>query len=297
MRALVHRFLAYLSDERNASPHTIRSYRRDLLQFASWLEKRPDSGDVSAVDRETIRDYLGHLVERGLSRRSIARKQTAIRSCFAFAARRGIIQADPAANLRAVKFEKRLPPTVEAVSLSVLLDGLDRSTFEGAREAAILELFYATGIRLAELVSLNRDRVNLGTGMVRVQGKRRKERLVPIGAKARSALLCWFEAVEAFFAGKGRDPHAVFLNKRGTRLSARSVHDIVHGCLSRLDAQTKCSPHVLRHAFATHMLDRGADLEAVRELLGHESLSTTQIYTHVSIEHLKRVYVTAHPRA
>lgn len=205
----------------------------------------------------------------------------------------------PAAHMRSPKLDRRLPAFVEERQLAAVLALPDTSDFGGARDAAILELFYSTGIRLSELVSLDHDMLNTRAGTLRVMGKRRKERVVPVGRTAFAALAVYLHQREKQFSGsrKLRDANAVFVNRRGTRISPRSVYAIVHRYLRHADNQIKCSPHVLRHSFATHLLDRGADLEAVRELLGHESLSTTQIYTHVSTEHLKRVYANAHPRA
>ncbi len=301
MRAIIALFLEYLSAERNASPHTLRSYGADLRHFSEWLKTSFSIEEVDAdgVDRDTIREYLARLIDDGYSRRTVSRKLAALRSCFAFSVLRGHMRTNPAEHIRSLKLERTLPAYVEQRALADLLDLPDKSSFDGARAAALLEVFYGAGIRLAELVALNWDAVNLPGGMIRVLGKRRKERIVPIGAQARAALDNWREAVHRRFdaQGKTRDESAVFLNVRGGRLSARGVHSIVTKMLSGIEGQVKCSPHVLRHTFATHMLDRGADLEAVRELLGHESLSTTQIYTHVSTEHLKRVYEAAHPRS
>ena len=301
MRKLFDRFLTMLVVERNASPHTVRAYGDDLGRFADWLDEL--SGDESAVpegiDRDTVRAFLASLLERGLSKRSVARNLSAIRSFYLFAMKRGFLHANPALDIRTPKLDKKLPEFVDENSIAQMLAMPDVRSFAGARDAAILELFYSTGVRLSELVGLNRDRVALATGTIRVLGKRRKERIVPVGGPALASLRVWYQAVDGQFDGKTkpRDADAVFINMRGRRISTRSVHSIVSKYLGADGRRTKNSPHVLRHTFATHLLDRGADLEAVRELLGHESLSTTQIYTHVSIEHLRRVYSSAHPRA
>lgn len=301
MRDLIARFISHLTVERNASPHTVRAYRDDLLQFSAWLDALCGRDDAPAdgVDRDTLRQYLGALLDGGLGKRSATRKLTALRTFFSFSVARGGLAENPAATLRSLKLERRLPAFVEQEQLAALLATPDTSTFAGARDAAILEVFYSTGIRLSELVSLNHDSIAPRSGTLRVLGKRRKERVVPIGRAALAALdTCALRMREHFTGARTlRDPEAVFVNLRGARISTRAVHTIVHSTLRLAEHQMRCSPHVLRHSFATHLLDRGADLEAVRELLGHESLSTTQIYTHVSTDHLKRVYATAHPRA
>jgi integrase/recombinase XerC len=301
MRDLIARYLTHLTVERNASPHTVRAYGDDLRRFASWLDALAgvENAPADGVDRDTLRMYLGSLLESGLSKRSAARKLTAIRSFFSYLVERKLADEHPAAQLRSPKLERRLPSFVEEGRLAAVLALPDTNDFGGARDAAILELFYSTGIRLSELVSLDHDMLNTRAGTLRVMGKRRKERVVPVGRAALAALAVYVAQREDHFSGarKLRDTDAVFVNRRGTRISPRSVYAIVHRYLRQAENQMKCSPHVLRHSFATHLLDRGADLEAVRELLGHESLSTTQIYTHVSTEHLKRVYATAHPRA
>ena len=301
MRKLFDRFLSTLAIERNASPHTVRCYGDDLRRFADWLDELAAGGEVEAagIDRDTIRAYLGSLYERGLSKRSVARALAAIRSFYMYAVRRGLLAANPAAEIRSPKLEKKLPDFVDETSMATVLDAPDTTSFAGARDSAILELFYSTGVRLSELVGLNRSMISMQARTVRVLGKRRKERIVPIGEPALAALEHWFRVIDVHFSGtaKLRDTEAVFVNMRGRRISTRSVHTIVSSYLGSDGRRAKNSPHVLRHTYATHLLDRGADLEAVRELLGHESLSTTQIYTHVSIEHLRRVYDSAHPRA
>jgi integrase/recombinase XerC len=300
-RQLIESFEQYLRAERNASPHTIVAYRHDLLQFNAWLSASLgcEQIDTAVIDRQSIRGFFGALLDEGNSKRTLARKGTAIRSAFQFAQRRGLVADNPAAGVRTVRVEKHLPAFLDQESVSGLMDLPDTSTFAGARDSAILELFYSTGMRLSELVSLNHEHIDLHAGTVRVFGKRRKERIVPFGIPARSALTCYATAARSFFAESGiaTDTHAVFLNARGRRLSSRGVYAIVHAFIARMRVGTAASPHVLRHTFATHLLDRGADLQAVRELLGHESLSTTQIYTHVTTDRLKRVYAQAHPRA
>ncbi len=293
----MRRFREYLTVERNASAHTVVAYCRDLDRFHGWLVGLIESPDIdlAAVDRRTIRTYMGTLVEQGLTKRSISRNMTSLRMFFKFAVRRNLVTIDPTANLRSLKIEKRLPSFVEEDAIEAMLHLPDVSTLDGARDAAVLELFYSTGIRLSELVSLDRRDLPANTGTIRVLGKRRKERILPVGGPAMKAVRRYLDMRDA--QRPAGDSQAVFLNNRGTRLSGRSVYTIVHRYLRAVSEQACCSPHVLRHSFATHLLNRGADLEAVRELLGHESLSTTQIYAHVSMDHLKREYAKAHPRA
>lgn len=297
MQASIQSFHDYLTVERNASPHTVCAYLRDLEHFHVWLCQiaEREEVDLDAVDRHTLRSYLGALVERGLSRRSIGRNISSLRSFFAFAERRGHIAINPTINLHIPKTDRRLPVYIDEPTVTALLQLPEPTSFITARDLAILELFYSTGMRLAELTTLNLTHLNLTAGTVRVLGKRRKERILPIGNPARQALERYLE----FRAGHAplQDHEALFLNKRGTRLSRRSVYTTVHDHMRNVSDQQKCSPHVLRHSFATHLLNRGADLQAVRELLGHESLTTTQIYAHVTTDHLKREYAKAHPRA
>lgn len=296
------RFREYLIVERNASDHTVTAYGRDLRQFYDWLSMLTEGGDIDlkVIDRNTIRTWLGSLAEQGLSKRSISRKVTALRTFFRFAEQRGFVDRDPTTDLHSLKIDKSLPTFLDEKSLAALLQLPDTATVEGARDAAILELFYSTGMRLSELVALNWSDFNSDNATVRVLGKRRKERILPVGEPA-------LRAIEQYKTLLDRKVHhdrftikdidAVFLNNRGSRLSGRSVYSIVHDLLQVVSDRSKCSPHVLRHSFATHLLNRGADLQAVRELLGHESLSTTQIYAHVTTDHLKREYAKAHPRA
>jgi len=302
MTETLQRFREYLVVERNASGHTVTAYMRDLAQFHAWLRELAESAEVSfeAIDRGTIRAWLGELTERGLSRRSISRKITSLRSFFRFAEQRGHISSNPTADLHAIKIDRRLPVFVDEESADALLQLPDTGTVEGARDAAILELLYSTGMRLSELVGLDRQDLSVSAATVRVLGKRRKERILPVGAPALRAVqhaLALRDRAAAEGTRRIIDAEAMFLNRRGKRLTSRSVYSIVHDHLRMVSEQERCSPHVLRHSFATHLLNRGADLQAVRELLGHESLSTTQIYAHVTTDHLKREYAKAHPRA
>jgi integrase/recombinase XerC len=297
MHAALTSFREYLAVERNASTHTQLAYIRDVEHFLDWLAvlTEQDEIDGDGVDRQTIRAYMGSLSEAGLARRSIARKMSSLRAFFSFAVQRGMLSHDPTTNLRSPRTGKRLPGFTEENAIEAMLRLPDVSMLTGARDAAILELFYSTGIRLSELVSLNRRDLTVQTATLRVLGKRRKTRIVPVGRAAVTAVRHWLSMLDT--TSPPGDTEAMFVNQRGTRLSRRTVHTIVHRYLRAVSEQSRCSPHVLRHSFATHLVNRGADLEAVRELLGHESLSTTQIYAHVSMDHLKREYAKAHPRA
>ena len=299
MKQTIARFREYLVVERNASSHTVTAYIRDLHTFHAWLCEIAESEEVelAAVDRNTIRAWLGVLAERGLSKRSISRSVTSLRTFFRFAEQRGDIPSNPTANLHSIRIEKKLPSFVDEESLADLLRLPDTDTLEGARNAAILELFYSTGMRLSELVGLDRKDIQTGARTVRVLGKRKKERIIPLGGPALDALEHYLALRDRKTTGAAVPESALFLNNRGKRLSSRSVYTIVHDHLRVVCDLKQCSPHVLRHSFATHLLNRGADLQAVRELLGHESLSTTQIYAHVTTDHLKREYAKAHPRA
>ncbi len=299
MKQTIERFREYLVVERNASSHTVTAYIRDLHTFHAWLCEIAESEQVklAAVDRNTIRAWLGVLAERGLSKRSISRAVTSLRTFFRFAEQRGDIDSDPTANLHSIRIEKKLPVFLDEESLADVLRLPDTDTLEGSRNAAILELFYSTGIRLSELVGLDRKDIQHEARTVRVLGKRRKERIIPLGGPALDALERYLAMQDRETPAASSQGAALFLNNRGKRLSSRSVYSIVHDHLRVVCDLKQCSPHVLRHSFATHLLNRGADLQAVRELLGHESLSTTQIYAHVTTDHLKREYAKAHPRA
>jgi tyrosine recombinase XerC len=299
MTELIEKFIHYLRVEKNYSRHTVEAYGHDLAHFHAWLSAVSETSepDVNGIDRNTIRSYMGHRAENGISRRSIARALSSIRRFFAFAERRHLIEKNPVLNISAMKTEKRLPAFVDESSIDTMMKLPQPGNWKDARNLAILELFYSSGIRLSELVGLDRDDISVGEGTIRVLGKRRKVRIVPVGEPAFQALDRYFSLLRTEGPRSGAASSAVFLSNRGTRITPRRVQMIVGEYLSQVSAVGKCSPHVLRHSFATHLLNRGADLEAVRELLGHVNLSTTQIYTHITTEHLQRAYAKAHPRA
>jgi integrase/recombinase XerC len=286
-------FLRHLDRERNLSPHTLRAYASDLVQFKAHLKAELGrEGHPKDVDHLLIRGFLARLHESGIRKASSARKLASLRTFFRFLCREGILAKNPARPLLSPRLEKRIPAHLQEAEVAALLE-IPGEGDAILRNRALLELLYATGIRCSELVGLSLDDLDLDSKLVRVLGKGRKERVVPFGARARDALLLYLPA-------RGRTPgrsEAVFRNARGGRLSDRSVRSIVAGQVRRLALERKVSPHTLRHSFATHLLERGADLRAIQELLGHASLSTTQRYTHVDTRHLLEVYNRAHPRA
>ena len=297
-------FLRWLGAERNDSPHTVKAYGRDLGSFAEFLDGYYGGSGWkwAGVDRLAIRGYLAQAARKGWSKRTMARALSALRSFYRFLNLHHGIEVNPARAASTPKLEKRLPGYLDrgamdrlfALAESRAADG----TLQGYRNHAILEVFYSTGMRLAELVELDMEDVDLVADQVRVRGKGKKERLLPLGRAAVSALRRYFpRRDEAVREAKSPDRRAMFVSDRGKRLTARAVQLIVRGALDAVSGGQDVSTHSLRHSFATHLLDAGADLRAVQELLGHVSLSTTQIYTHTSVERLKRVYHQAHPRA
>jgi integrase/recombinase XerC len=293
VRAATASFLRHLERERNASPHTLRAYGRDLAQFTDYLEgalgRAPRPEDVDPV---LIRGFLARLHQRGLRKVSSARKLAGLRTFFRYLCREGRLQTNPARVILSPRLEKRIPSVLEEGQVEQLLD-VPGDGEAAARARAVLELLYATGIRCAELVALDTGEIDLEARMVRVLGKGRKERVVLFGSRAREALRAWLR-VRARLRPK---TDAVFVNARGDRLSDRGVRALVSRRVKQVALQRRCSPHTLRHSFATHLLTRGADLRAIQELLGHASLSTTQRYTHVDTRHLLEVYKKTHPRA
>jgi integrase/recombinase XerC len=293
MREAVTAFLRHLERERNASPHTIRAYGEDLAQFEAYLQRElgrvPRPGDV---DHLLVRGFLAELHQRGLRKSSSARKLAGLRSFFRYLCREGRLQANPARALQTPRQEKRMPSVLDEAQVAALIDVPGQGT-AAARGRAILELLYGTGIRCAEAVALDVHEVDLDARMVRVLGKGRKERVVLFGRRAQQALGAWL-AERARLSPRS---DALFLNARGGRLSGRSVRTLVATRVKQVALARRCSPHTLRHSFATHLLTRGADLRAIQELLGHASLSTTQRYTHVDTRHLLEVYRKTHPRA
>ncbi len=289
MQDAIAAFLEHLAVERGASAHTLRSYAADLREFSAHLETTGVEG-VSAVDARAVRRYLADLHQRGLAKSSIARKLASVRSCLRFLARRGAIEQNPARQVRGPRAPRRLPSFLPKDESRALLDRPARPSIAGHRDHALLELLYATGIRAAECCGLDCRDIDPARRIVRVVGKGDKERVVPVGEVA-------IEAIERYLAARGRREGPLFTNGRGGRLTTRSLQRIVGGEARAIGSARRTTPHTMRHTFATHMLGEGADLTLIQELLGHRRLSTTQRYTHVSPEHLMKVYDAAHPRA
>lgn len=303
MRKAITKYLRYLQTERNASPHTITSYQNDLTQFLTFCSehytKSEDEVSLEWIKRLTIRLWLGELSEKDLSRSSIARKVAAVRSFFKYCFKRGMVEQNPAHLLIVPKKEKNLPKTATPEDLNRMMELAEGDNPKRAQDRAILELFYSSGIRLSELTGLNKDDLNLDLKQIKVLGKGSKQRIVPVGYQAVKAIKRHLETRNKLYGT--RTDHdarkAVFLAAHGQRIYARAVQRLVKDYLMRASEVTQKSPHVLRHSFATHLLDRGADIRVIKELLGHANLAATQVYTHTSVERLKNVYELAHPRA
>ncbi len=298
-------FLTFLEKERDVSPNTVRAYRRDLEGLQAFLQGHLGVEAVAweQVDRLAMRAWLAHLARRGLSKRSSARMLSAARSFFRFLHRADVVEANPARAVGSPKLERHLPGHLDRGQVETMLTAAATRAQEGrftdVRDLAILELFYTAGLRHAELRGIDRRDLDLLGGVVKVRGKGRKERIVPVGAPAQRALREYERVRDALLSrvGTAGDRTAWFLSSRGKRISARALHDAVVARLSEVDEGAGLSAHALRHTFATHLLDGGADLRAVQELLGHASITTTQIYTHTSVERLQQVHRQAHPRA
>jgi integrase/recombinase XerC len=304
MRRPLRSFVRYLRDQRAYSHNTVDCYTRDIIQFADFTRRLSNSDvDVKDVRPEEVRAFLAQLGGIGLADSSIARKLASLKSFFKFLVREEAIASNPAAGLRYPRKKRKLPAFLSVSEIERFLS-FEANDFISSRDLAILELLYGSGIRVGELVVLDLVDMQLSEGLIRVRGKGKKERVTPFGACARRALETHLafrrESLARPSAGKTRlhkDAQAVFLNQRGQRLTVRSVQRMVGRRLGGAARERSLSPHVLRHSFATHLLDAGADLRAVQELLGHASVATTQIYTHVSLRRLKEAYGKAHPRA
>lgn len=302
MQEQISTFLQHLRGERNYSPHTLASYENDLRQFSKFLARHFSDVPFSPtlIDRLTIRSFLNDLVEQDFSRRSIARKLACLKTFFRHLTKTNVVQTNPALNIQAPRLTRSLPTVLAESVIDDLLSQPDMTEPEGIRDRAILETFYGTGIRLSELINLQWRDVNFHDGTIKVTGKGSKQRIVPLGRKASAALQEYASIRRKIVEPRYHDETNglnVFITKRGKPLSPKGVNLLMNYYIGRVSEIKKKSPHVLRHSFATHLLDRGADLRAVKELLGHESLSTTQVYTHVSVERLKKIYAQAHPKA
>ena len=323
---LVEQFLTYLTDERHFSPYTSRCYGLDLRQFIEFmsgefgldedpaadqaaLEAGPESADrflhtatgrLMAADPETIRAFLVRMSEQNYSAATMARKIATLRSFHKWAERRGLVRSNPMVLIRTPKQAKRLPKAIGVDEIERLLSAPDPNDLLGARDRAILETLYSTGIRVSEVVGIDRGDLNEAGEAIVIRGKGRRERLVPLGSHALAALGHYLAMLDADLARAGAvaaPDSPLFVNKHGSRLSSRSVRRKVSKYLAEVGLDPNISPHTIRHSFATHLLDNGADLRSVQELLGHQSLSSTQVYTHLSSARMREAYDRAHPRA
>jgi integrase/recombinase XerC len=299
-RAEIIEYLTHLEKERDVSPHTVKAYTRDLEAFTDFCNRHYGEWGWTTVDRLGLRGFLGELQRRGLSKRSAARALSAVRSLYRYLQEHHGVPNNVVRAAKVPKLDKRLPTYLDRSQTQSLFDWAESRAggdeLGPTRDLAILELFYSTGIRLSELNGMNVEDLDLLSDQVKVRGKGRKERIVPVGSRAVLALRRYLNLRESLVARIGGDRRAVFLSRRAKRLAPRGIQRIVHGMFDAIGGDG-LRVHSLRHTFATHMLDAGADLRAVQELLGHASLSTTQIYTHTSVERLKKVYNQAHPRA
>jgi integrase/recombinase XerC len=306
MEQLLAQFLEHLRYERNLSEHTLRNYASDLEQFFDYLApinpktRKRTEPEISTIDHITIREWLATLHSAQKQKTSIARKLAALRTFFQFLVREGMLEMNPAKLVSTPRLEKKLPVHLSIEEAVKFVETPNLDTSLGKRDRSILELMYATGVRVAELTKLNLGHIDFKNKLIRVTGKRRKERIVPFGEPALDALKNYLEVREGFLNAapvSEREPEALFLNYQGTRITTRSVGRMVEKYIRICAGRYDISPHGLRHSFATHLLDSGADLRDIQELLGHARLSTTQIYTHVSMEKLIEVYDKAHPKA
>ena len=315
---LIQEFFSYLRYEKHFSDHTLKCYNTDLQQYIEFLDTEQagsttqdsfESGgtttavamevraEILSVTAATIREFLVVLHNKNYSRATTARKLATLRSFYKFLVRRGYLQSSPVAVIRTPKQEKRLPKFMEAEQIEALFDAPDRTTLLGLRDWAMLEVMYSTGVRVSELVGLDIADVDFDEAILHIRGKGRRERLAPVGQRALDAIRQYIAKRGQPKPGESVDQQALFINKSGQRLSTRSVRRKLDKYLAQANLDPSISPHTLRHTFATHMLNRGADLRSVQELLGHRSLSTTQVYTHLTTGRLKEVYDKSHPRS
>ncbi len=303
MQHYVKKFITYLVAERNASEHTIRNYKSDISQFEKFIENKKGRQEEEDYipNRFDIRRFMVYLQKRNCSPRTVARKAASLRSFLEFLVEEGYMGSNPARGIPVPRQEKKLPKFLDKKEMVTLLEAPDEKRILGIRDRAILETLYSTGMRVGELANLKPGSIDFIGGVVRVSGKGKKERIVPIGEKALEALRLYLERKKELLSKQRKGiiqvRNALFLNRWGGKLTTRSICRMVNKYVRMTGAKTGISPHAIRHSFATHLLNAGADLRAVQELLGHVNLSTTQIYTHVTTERLKSVYDRAHPRA
>jgi tyrosine recombinase XerC len=296
MHRFVREYIKHIKLERRYSAHTVEAYQGDLIQFELFVKNyfQRDVLNWKVVNKHLLRQYLGWLSSLGLKKISIARKLAAVKSYFAFLIQQKVLEVNPTSTLRTPKYEKRLPEFLSLEHLETVMEIPPSNTFEGIRDRTILELFYAAGIRRAELIDIKIKDLLLDEGLIRVVGKGEKERVIPIGGYATKQLQKYLPLRMTRCSAQVQE---LFITKSGQKMYAMAIHRIIGKYLQKISDIKKKSPHVLRHSFATHLMNQGADIRAVKDLLGHANLSTTQIYTHTSIDHLKTVYARAHPGA
>ena len=297
MDQVIDRFLRFLTVEKNASDLTIKSYREDLWLLRDYLAETKGTFHVSELHPADLREYVAVLHQAGYAKSSISRRLASMRSFFKFCQREGICQSNPAKPLRNPRRERKLPHFLTGPEINKLLLAPNKTESLGLRDRAILETMYSAGLRVSELVGVNLDDLDLEDGLVRVRGKGKRERLAPLGRYAVRAIRTWMKKRQPAKGVPEWKGSPLFLNRFGRRLTTRSIGRMLEKYLAETGLDQRTSPHTLRHSFATHLLDRGADIRSVQELLGHKSLVTTQIYTHISTASLKEVYEAAHPRA
>ncbi len=293
----LERFIDHLGYERRSSPHTVLAYRKDLEQFQAFLKERTGADDLDQASEKAIRAWVMRLMEAGVGPRSVNRKLSALRAYYRFARVIGAVPSDPTALVDALKVPKRLPEFVEERRMEALFTRTEwPGGFEGLRDRLVLEMLYGTGMRLAELLGIGGEDLDLRAATVRVLGKRNKERIVPLNDGLLEVLRDYMPARANLLDRAGKDTNGLVITPVGEPMPRRSVQRLVERYLRQVTTQRKRGPHVLRHTFATHMLEHGADLNAVKEILGHAGLAATQVYTHNTVEKLKKVHRQAHPR-
>ena len=292
---MIDQFLNYLRYERNTSPLTVQTYEEGLREFESYLDLRDEGLSLDRVDTDLIRDWMESLMDKGNTASTINKKLSALRSFYRFALKRNLVEKDPAHCITGPKKSKPLPQFLREGEMDRLLDALEwKDNYKEVRARTILILFYEAGLRRSELTGLDDEDVDFSVGQLKVTGKRNKQRIIPFGAELGEALAGYMTIRDAQMV---KNSKALFLSDKGERMTGDQVYAIVHKYLTAVTSLKKRSPHVLRHTFATAMLNNGAGLESIKKLLGHESVSTTEIYAHTTFEQLKRVYKEAHPRA
>lgn len=290
-------FIQYIRYEKRFSPHTVTAYSNDIDDFFSYLELNYQLSDITVADYQMIRSWLVSLMESSMKPRSVNRKLSSLKSFYRFLLKEGIVTTNPMSRITSPKMAKVLPVYVEQDNIDMLLDKVDFGEgYEGLRNRLVIELFYATGMRLSEMINLKEYNIDLQSNMLKVLGKRNKERIIPFGSRTNNLITEFLTLKQKTFPVVNNESYLILTNK-GQKMYPRLVYRIVTHYLSLVTTLTKKSPHVLRHTFATHLLNNGADLNAIKELLGHANLSATQVYTHNTIEKLKKVYKQAHPRA